>query len=64
MNMKNKTTIKIEAQQQKQFSMPLNKLLEVCCLLRYARKEGDTEAVNNTQLGRLKDNGVIFSITN
>lgn len=58
---KNVTKIKILANERKPFSMPLSKALELC-LLRTARKEGDVESVNNTQLGRLRDNNINFEI--
>ena len=41
---------------------PLKIMLQKMCLLRSASKFGDIEIVNNTQLGRLRDNHVSFKI--
>lgn len=43
-------------------SVPAKILLQKFCLLRNAEKVGDIEVVNNTQLGRLKDNDVEYEI--
>lgn len=59
--MKNKTRIKIVGRHTLG-NMPLSKVLEKLCLLRTARKIGDEEVVNNTQLGRLRDNNITFEI--
>ena len=58
--MKNKTTIKIT--ELPKSSVPEKILLQRFCLLRKCEKVGDTETVNNTQLGRLRDNAVKFEI--
>lgn len=42
--------------------IPLKIMLQKMCLLRSASKIGDIEVVNNTQLGRLRDNHVSFKI--
>lgn len=42
--------------------IPLKIMLQKMCLLRSASKFGDIEIVNNTQLGRLRDNHVSFKI--
>lgn len=45
--------------------MPIKIVLQKFCLLRYCEKIGDTEIVNNYQLGRLKYQNVEFEkITN
>lgn len=56
----NKTTIKITALPKS--DIPYTILLQKLCLLRTDKKVGDTETVNNTQLGRLRDQGVTFEI--
>jgi hypothetical protein len=38
--------------------------LERLCYLRFARKVGHIETVNNTQLGKLKQFGVPFEVIN
>ena len=43
-------------------SVPLKIMLQKMCLLRSSSKIGDIEVVNNTQLGRLRDNHVSFKI--
>lgn len=35
-------------------------LLQQFCLLRFCEKVGDSEVINNTQLGRLREHGVGF----
>ena len=57
--MKNKTKIQITGYKG---DLPLPKVLERLCLLRTARNVGDVETVNNTQLGRLRDQQVEFLI--
>lgn len=43
-------------------SVPAKILLQKFCMLRTAEKIGDIEVINNTQLGRLKDNNVEYEI--
>lgn len=43
-------------------SVPDKIFLQRFCKLRSAEKIGDVEVINNTQLGYLKDQGVIFDI--
>ena len=57
--MRNKTKIQITGYNG---DLPLSKVLERLCLLRTARNIGDVETVNNTQLGRLREQSVEFSI--
>ena len=57
--MKNKTKVQIISYSG---DIPLKIMLQKMCLLRSASKIGDVEVVNNTQLGRLKDNHVLFEI--
>ena len=59
--MKNKTKVEIISYSG---DIPLNIMLQRICLLRSASKIGDVEVVNNTQLGRLRDNQVSFKILN
>jgi len=42
--------------------VPLKVILQKMCLLRSVSKIGDIEVVNNTQLGRLRDNQISFKI--
>ncbi len=42
--------------------IPLKIILQKMCLLRSASKIGDIEVVNNTQLGRLRNNQISFKI--
>ena len=44
--------------------MPAKIILQKFCLMRNAEKVGDIESVNNTQLGRLRDQNVSFEIIN
>lgn len=55
----NKTTIKIESYLG---DIPLKVMLQKICLLRTCEKIGDIETINNTQLGRLKDQNIGFTI--
>lgn len=57
--MKNKTKIKITGAPP-HGDIPFHILLDKFCLLRTARKVGDVEVVNNTQLGRLKFHNVPY----
>lgn len=57
----NKTYIKIESYQG---DIPLKVMLQKICLLRVCEKIGDKEVVNNTQLGRLRDQNIGFTIIN
>jgi len=59
--MKNKTKIKILGLP-KGGNIPLQIVLQKLCLLRNAKQIGDVEVINNTQLGRLKDQQVPFEI--
>ena len=43
-------------------SVPDKVLLQRFCMLRFCEKVGDSEVVNNTQLGRLREQGVGFEI--
>jgi hypothetical protein len=43
-------------------NIPAKIILQKFCLLRYAEKVGDVESVNNTQLGKLRDQNVGFEI--
>lgn len=42
----------------------LETILAKICLLRTARKINDVEIVNNTQLGKLKEQNIQFTIIN
>ena len=42
--------------------VPDKMLLQQFCLLRFCEKVGDSEVINNTQLGRLREHGVGFEI--
>jgi hypothetical protein len=42
--------------------VPIAIMLQKFCLLRYCSKIGDTEVINNTQLGRLRDQHIKFEI--
>lgn len=44
--------------------IPAKIILQKFCLMRNAEKVGDIESVNNTQLGRLRDQNVSFEIIN
>ena len=57
--MKNLTKVQITSYSG---DIPLKVMLQKMCLLRSASKIGDVEVVNNTQLGRLRDNQVSFKI--
>jgi hypothetical protein len=58
----NKTRIRITASDNP--SIPIELILEKLCGLRNARKIGDVETVNNTQLGKLKEQRIKFDILN
>lgn len=55
----NKTYIKITDERTER---ELSAYLQKCCYLKIARKKGDKEMVNQTQLGRLKQYGIKFEI--
>ena len=58
----NKRTIKITGYNG---DIPIEIMLQKICLLRYCKNIGDIEIVNNTQLGRLRDNNIQFeTLTN
>ena len=40
--------------------IPTPTVLEKLCLMRTARTIGDIETVNNTQLGRLNQHGILY----
>jgi hypothetical protein len=42
--------------------IPARILLQRFCLLRYCEKVGDSESVNNYQLGLLREHGVEFDV--
>ena len=57
----NRTRIKITGYNG---DIPIKIMLQRFCLLRYCEKIGDGEIVNNTQLGRLRDQHIQFEIIN
>ena len=42
--------------------VPEKILLQRFCLLRFCEKVGDSEVINNTQLGRLREHGVGYEV--